>query len=436
MKRLIALAAAAASLSACTFSVQSVPLPGGTDVGKDPVSFKVQVADALDLVPQSAVKYHDVNVGSVTDISLGRGDVCTPAGPNVTCAVIGVKVRSDAHVPANATAKVQQTSLLGEKFVELDAPATPSSAPMKTGDVIGLNRTGENPEVEQVLGSLSFVLNSGGIQQIQTITTELNKALHGHEGEARDVLVQLNSFVGQLDSHKQAIVGALDALDRISVAANKQTSTIAATLTELPAALDSINAQRHDLVKLLQALSSLGHVGTRVVGESKDNTIATLQNLQPILLNLSKTGDHFAKSVSTLLTYPFVDAAVGGNPQTARTLAMGDYVNLDANLDIDLTKVPTLPGTGGSSGGSGLPSLPGLPTSLPSLPISLPSVTLPPILSGGGGSGGSGGLGGVVGGLLRAPESTQTQRYSVAQLTSVFDPSLVAWYLATLGGAQ
>ena len=437
MKRvLVAALAAAATLSGCSFSMESIPLPGGTNVGNDPVTFKVQLTDALDLVPQSSVKLNDVNVGNVKSVDLEHGNNCSPGGPTVTCAVVTVVVRKDAKVPNNATAAIQQTSLLGEKFIEIVPPTQPSTTLMKNGDVIGWSKTGANPEVEQVLGALSMVINGGGVAQIQTITSELNKALKGHEGQARDVLTQLNSFVGQLDSKKQVIVNALDAINRISIEANKQTATINATLDQLPAALTSINSQRQDLVKMLNALNSLGAVGTNVIAQSKTQTIAIINNLQPILENLSQTGDHFARAFSTALTYPFVDAAVGTNPQIARTLAMGDYVNLDLNLDIDLANPPALPGLPlpaaktapqAKQKTSGLPSL-----TLPSLPTSLPSI--PGLTSSSGGNNCI--LGICLGGANRAAVTSNVQRYSVRQLTSTFDPALVSWYLSTMGAAQ
>ena len=115
-----------------------------------------------------------------------------------------MQLRNDTRLPDNAVATIQQTSLLGEKFVQLAAPATGASPnPLKTGDIIPLAHTGQNPEVEQVLGALSLLLNGGGVGQLQTITRELNRTLHGREGEARSVLHQIRSFAGQLDRHKQ-----------------------------------------------------------------------------------------------------------------------------------------------------------------------------------------------------------------------------------------
>ena len=118
-----------------------------------------------------------------------------------------MQLRNDTELPDNAVATIQQTSLLGEKFVELAAPPTGASPnPLQTGDVIPIAHTGQNPEVEQVLGALSLLLNGGGVGQLQTITRELNKTLHGREGEARSVLHQVRDFSGQLDRHKQDIV--------------------------------------------------------------------------------------------------------------------------------------------------------------------------------------------------------------------------------------
>ena len=92
-----------------------------------------------------------------------------------------------------------------------------------------------------MLGALSLLLNGGGVGQLQTITRELDRTLHGREGEARSVLHRIRSFAGQLDRHKHDIVQALQALDRLSRSLNTQRSTIDATLDELPGALRSIN---------------------------------------------------------------------------------------------------------------------------------------------------------------------------------------------------
>src|SRR6478735_5291832 len=159
------------TISGCGFDVYQLPLPGGTDVGDDPVTVHIMFRDVLDLVPQSSVKVNDVSVGKVTEVRL---DGFT--------ADVTVQLRRGTELPDNAVASIRQTSLLGEKFVSLAAPDSGASAePLASGDVIPLERSGRNPEVEEVLGALSLLLNGGGVAQLKTISTELNGALSGRE---------------------------------------------------------------------------------------------------------------------------------------------------------------------------------------------------------------------------------------------------------------
>jgi phospholipid/cholesterol/gamma-HCH transport system substrate-binding protein len=326
----------AVTLSGCDFSVYSLPLPGGADLGSNPYTVKVDFRDVMDLVPQSAVKVDDVTVGKVDNVTL-----------HGWTAQVTLQLKRSVKLPDNAVADIRQTSLLGEKFVSLaPPPGGGSEGRLGNGDVIPLSRSGRNPEVEEVLGALSLLLNGGGVAQLKTISTELNKALSGRESDVRSVLNQLNTFMGQVDSNKDQIVTALKSLNRLSISLRKQKGTIALALDQLPQAVASINRQRDDLVRMLKGLSRLSAVGTRVIGQSKQATMDSLQALAPTLTKLSQAGSDLPKSLQVILTYPFVDSVVGKNPIQARNLHMGDYTNLSAQLDVDLTgqSQPTIPG--------------------------------------------------------------------------------------------
>jgi phospholipid/cholesterol/gamma-HCH transport system substrate-binding protein len=329
--RLVLLVVAGAlGLTGCDFSVYSLPLPGGADLGDHPYAVNVQFRDVLDLVPQSAVKVDDVTVGRVDKIKV-----------NGYHADVTVLVRSNVKLPDNAIATIRQTSLLGEKFVSLSAPPTGAgTGRLGDGDTIPLERSGRNPEVEEVLGALSLLLNGGGVGQLKTIASELNAALGGRESNVKSVLAQLDTFMGQLDTNKSQIVRAIESLNRLAIALNKQKPAITQALDELPRAVASINRQRDDLVKMLRALSDLSSIGTHVIESSKAATIDSLRSLAPTLTKLAEAGDDLPKSLQVFLTYPFVDAVVGTNPAQARNLHMGDYTNLSVQLDLDLAALP------------------------------------------------------------------------------------------------
>ena len=142
----------------------------------------------------------------------------------------------------------------------------------------------------------------------------------------------------QLDANKGDIVNAIESLNRLAISVNDQTGSIDSALEELPSALTSLDQQRDDLVKMLKALNRLGDVGVRVIQASKESTIESFRQLNPVLTELANSGDDFVNAFHVFLTYPFVDEVVGRDPQVARNLHMGDYTNLSIQLDLTVSR--------------------------------------------------------------------------------------------------
>ncbi|GAA1888166.1 MCE family protein [Lapillicoccus jejuensis] len=345
------------TLAGCT-SAYDLPLPGGAANSGPVFRITAEFEDVLDLVPQSSVKVDDVTVGSVERIEV-RGWV----------ARVTMRLPASLKLPDNATAELRQTSLLGEKFVQLAPPATGATGTLSDGDDIPLARTTRNPEVEEVLGALSLLLNGGGVGQLKIIETELNDALRGNSGAIRDLVTQLNTFVGGLDQQKSEIVRAIDNIDKLSGTLAAQKDLIGQALDQIPVGLKILADQREQLTRLLKALSDLGAVGTKVIAASKDDLEANLRSLGPILGQLAAAGDDLPTSLQLFLTYPFPDQAL--------QVIKGDYVNLHLSLDANLGDVLGNLSTGlGKPTGTGLPQLPGLPT-LPGVPGAPTVPTLP-----------------------------------------------------------
>ena len=178
----------------------------------------------------------------------------------------------------------------------------------------------------------------------------------------------------------------------------------------MPSALKVLADQRRNLTAMLKSLSKLGKVGSRVVKASRNDVVANLKNLRPILSRLNEAGDDLPNALELMTTYPFPRNVVGA--------IKGDYVNLKITADLDPNSLyrnvgPNKPGRPGSPGPDlpGIPDIPGVPT--PDLP-DLPDLPDPgnPCIPGlgcsekpdeGGSSGGSGG-----GGVLCPPVCTSS----------------------------
>ncbi|MFC4053027.1 MCE family protein [Actinomadura syzygii] len=392
LRRLAATAiVGAVALSGCSFDgVQSLPLPGGPDLGSHPKTVRIEFANVLDLVPQSAVKVNDVSVGKVEKIKLaGR------PGQDGWHAVVTVKVRGDTKLPDNAYATIGQTSLLGEKFVELKPPEKETPVgDLGNGDLIPLNRTSHGTEIEEVLSAMSLLLNGGGLEQVSTISHELQAAMRGREPTIRSVLSRVNTFAGTLDRNRAAITRALDSIDRLTGKLSDERKTIQDTIDKTGPAISVLNQNRADLTKMLVALNKLSRTTTYVIDKSKADLLANLQDLDKILRNLNKAGSDLPKSLESLITFPF--------PATFENVIEGDYGNVRLTLDLDLESIAR-----NLLGGTDLEGLLGSGRQMRNM-LQVPNVTLPdtplgvlpqmPGDTGGSGSGsGSGGLPGLPG---------------------------------------
>ncbi|QKT08342.1 MCE family protein [Gordonia sp. X0973] len=325
-------------MSACS-GMQSIPLPGGVDVGSHPQTFTVKFDDILDLVPQSLVKKDGVVVGRVTDIFIPKDE---------WQASVKILVRDNVRISDQVHAAVQQTALLGEKFVGLsEPPGAQNAPPQPSGSTIGGKDANNEPrtrtatDIEQVLGALSMLLNNGGLNQLQPIVSELTTAMdtatvtvtdsdgHPHKvNKVRGLLIQSNKLITNLNKQRDDIVTAIDGLARLSTRASAQTTQIEQVLEQLPAGVQVLEEQRPQFVDLLTKLDKLGQVGTDVLGKSREAIISDLKALRPILTSLAKAMPDFITAAPLMLTVPF--------PDWLTPAAKGNATNLFMTLDLRL----------------------------------------------------------------------------------------------------
>ena len=302
--------------------IYSLPLPGGASLGSHPFTVTAEFANVDDLVPQSAVRVNNVAVGRVSSIYLPPGS---------WTAHVTMVVNGDVHLPANADAELQQSSLLGEWYVQLSAPPGGlGEGRLGNRALIPLSRTTGNATVEEVLGALSLLLNGGGIAQLHTIDTQLNDAFTGNEPELRSLLSQISKLAANLNSRRGAITQAIVGLNQLAKQLRSRNKQISNVLTNLAPGLRVISNQRGQLVTLLNSLHKLTGVAVSTINKSQANMVGELKALAPVLRNLADAGQALPESLQVLLTYPFTD-------QVLKDIK-GDYLNL-------YLKVTAAPGT-------------------------------------------------------------------------------------------
>lgn len=317
------LAALAVATAGCGWrGLNSVALPG--TAGRGPGSFTIhaQLPDVGTLDQNSRVQVGDVTVGNVTRIERQGWH-----------ALLTIRLNGGVDLPANATATIGQSSLLGSLHVELAPPTgAPPRGRLREGALIPLSSAGNYPTTEQTLAAISLLLNGGGIGQIQDIAQSLSAALAGRADDLRSLIAQLDTFTGHVGEQTGDIIAAAESLNNLVGQFADQKPIVDRALTAIPAALRTLADERQTLVEALDQFGKFSALVADSARQTKDTLVKELNDLAPVLESLVNAGPAMTRALSLLATYPFPK-------ETISKWARGDYANLTAIIDLTLSRL-------------------------------------------------------------------------------------------------
>ncbi|MFL0238989.1 MCE family protein [Mycobacterium sp. SMC-18] len=326
--KVLALGSSAVVLAGCQFGgLNSLDMPGTQGHGAGSYTVTVQLPDVATLPQNSPVMVNDVTVGSVSGLdAVQRAD-------GTFYAAAKLSINGDVKLPANARAKVAQTSLLGSQHVQLSEPV--GEAPqgrLKQGSEIPLAHTGRYPTTEEVLSSLGLVVNKGNLGALQDITDEAYAAVAGRAGQFVDFIPRLAELTQSLDKQTTDIIGAMDGLNRFASILTKSKDSLGRTLDTLPGAIKVLNDNRKNIVDAFTALRKLAVVGAKVMAATKDDFAADFKDLFPVIKALNDNADDFIHDQDLMATFPFSN-------KYFKNAVRGDYLNVYVTFDLTLRRL-------------------------------------------------------------------------------------------------
>lgn len=314
-------------LAGCqTGGLNSLNLPGTAGHGEGSYWVTVEMPDVATLPQNSPVMIDDVTVGSVSGVdAVQRLD-------GSFYAAMKLSLNRNVRLPANATAKIAQTSLLGSQHVELAAPADqPAIGELSHGSEIQLNQSSRYPTTEEVLSALGVVVNKGNLGALQDITNEAYAAVAGRTASFVDLVPRLAQFTAALNQQTNDIIAAAEGLDRFAEILARNTDSVARALDSLPAALRVLNDNRSSIVDAFGALQTFATVAARILAKTKDDFAADLKDLYPVIKALNDTRSDFVSSLDLLPTFPFTTKYL-------KRAVRGDFLNVFVTFDLTVRR--------------------------------------------------------------------------------------------------
>jgi phospholipid/cholesterol/gamma-HCH transport system substrate-binding protein len=284
-----ALAAGSALLAGCQFGgLNSLAMPGTAGHGSGAYTVTVEMPDVATLPQNSPVMVDDVTVGSVSGIQAEQ------RSDGSFYAAVKLALDKDVVLPANATATVAQTSLLGSMHVDLARPKDkPATGRLADGSRIPESNTGRYPTTEEVLSALGVVVNKGNVGALQEITDETYRAVAGRQDEFVDLVPRLAELTVGLNRQVNDIIDAIDGLNRFSGILARDKDNLGRALDTLPDAIRVLNKNREHIVDAFAALKRLATVTSHVLAKTKVDFAEDLKGLYSVAKALNDNRKNF-----------------------------------------------------------------------------------------------------------------------------------------------
>ena len=221
-------------------------------LGGDTTEINAVFDDAGDLTVGHAVKVADVTVGKVESIDLTKD----------YRARVRMSVGDEVTIPADVTARLRKTNLLGERFVEL-VPGDDRETAFKSGDTI--RETTVVPELEEVVASGTDVLVAVAADTLAGAIESGSQGLDGRGETFGEILTDLNTIVDSYDDNSDDLVRLVDGFDRFLADTAPQADMHGRALAEVARFTETLEEEDEHLIDTLVEVQDLAVTGTDII---------------------------------------------------------------------------------------------------------------------------------------------------------------------------
>lgn len=316
----VAVVGAAVMGTSCGLSFQALPKPGG--VSGPTYDVTAIFGNVLNLPVQARVLIGADQVGQVSSITTSHFK-----------ADLTLTIRSAIKIPRGTTAQILFVDPLGDEFIQLYPPSgTPHGPYLTNGSVLPEHETSNAPSIADTLAALGALLNGGGLNQLQTIITNINQALGGHQEQIQHIVNDLSFTATALNANKADVDNALASLATLSGQLAKGDVTIAHGIDTIGPAVSVLASENQDFQNLLTATNNLSHVADSIVTQSSSSILATIRQLYAVVNQMVGVESQLGPTLTDLAKF---------ETQTKK-IAPGNYLQLSLNGTAIVSQTPAL----------------------------------------------------------------------------------------------
>jgi phospholipid/cholesterol/gamma-HCH transport system substrate-binding protein len=259
----------------CSLDPTRLPVPGSYVAG-DKYTVKIEFSSVLNLPARAKVDSGGVQIGVLDRVALDG-----------STAVAYVDISTKVKLPQDTRAELRQATVLGDTYIALFTPATPSPIALHDGDTIPLHDTVPADNVEDVLRSVSNLVSGGELGTLQDTVINLNKAFPKDPAELTRIQQKLAGVLHDLAANQDTIDGILSGAENISNSLAANTKTFDRLVTEGPGKLEGLGSVTLNIVQLIIDSAVLGRNLTPLLGPITPDLLQMLTYVAPFIASVA-----------------------------------------------------------------------------------------------------------------------------------------------------
>ncbi|CDO88929.1 MCE-family protein MCE3A [Mycobacterium triplex] len=309
-------------------------------------------ADRSGLVMDAGAKVmmRGVQVGRVSQIGQSNQD------KHGTSLQLEIEPNQIRYIPANVDAQISATTAFGAKFVDLVMPQHPSRARLAAGAV--LRSKNVSTEINTVFENVVDLLNMIDPLKLNAVLTAVADAVRGQGERIGQATTDLNQVLAALNARSETIRQDWRSLKTFGDTYSAAAQDIVTILDAASTTSTTVVNHSHQLDNLLLNVIGVSKSGVSLLGYSRDNLVASVNDLEPttnLLLKYNPEYTCFLQGTKWYLDNGGYSAWGGAD---GRTLQLDVALLLGNDPYVFPDNVPLVAAKGGPGGKPGCGSLP------------------------------------------------------------------------------
>lgn len=205
--------------------------------------------------------------------------------------VLGIKPEQIHRIPANVTASILPKTLFGEKYIELNVPASAASVSLRSGDSI--KPTQLPLEVEQVLNDLYPLLRTVQPAELSYTLNALADALEGRGEKLGDTVVTLDHYLKRINPQIPELIADIKLLAQVSDTYADVMPQLASTLRNTVKTGNTLVSREAKLNQFLKDSVAFSDTATGFLNQNGNNIVRLGEVTAPVASLLARYSPGF-----------------------------------------------------------------------------------------------------------------------------------------------